>query len=183
MTTPRLLFAALLAQEPGDALEAFIDREGLARRLGSALFRRANWHQSLSNQFWPGDERDLEDRLLRAGSRLSATAVPLLFNRVTCQRAHAAFRAKGTPVGFPALLEAVRAALATEGLVSPTGHTPHTTFSYSAPEGLPSLKIDPPIRWLIDKVWLVKGCGDGSAYHYERLGEWNLHPLPQRELF
>ena len=168
---------------PASQLQAFIEREGLDKRLGPALFKRANWHQSLSDRFWPGDTPELEDRLLRAGSRISAHAVPLLFNRVVSKGAHAAFRAKGMPVGFAELLSAVRAAQATEGFVDQTGHTPHVTLSYRAPAGLPSPKIDPPIRWLIDKVWLVKGCGEGADYRYERLGEWNLNPPPQRELF
>lgn len=150
----------------------------LDRRLGDSLFPPANWHQTLSDRFFEG--RSLLGPLRRAGGRIQAQACTLLLNRIRGidrrqadgrGAIHWSFLPRGEPDGFAALLAAVRASLAQEGLASPSGHTPHLTISYDAPSVLGTQKIT-PIPWTIDEILLVEG--HGVPYAYEVIERWPL---------
>lgn len=154
----------------------------LRERLGDSLSPPGNWHQTLSDRFFEG--RGLAKSLQRAGDRVRASACTLLLNRIQGvdrstpgrrERIHWAFRAKGEPAGFTALVAAVREGLAQEGLASPGGHTPHVTVSYDAPMALGTQKIT-PIPWTLEELLLVEGGGE--PYVYEVIARWPLQPLP-----
>ncbi|WP_394418055.1 2'-5' RNA ligase family protein [Roseateles sp. BYS78W] len=167
-----------------DAIEIVLKRYDVDKLLGRALFTRSNWHQSLSDRHWPEDVPDLRERLLRAGSRVQAFAVPMTLNRIVAQGEHWAFKARGTPQGFAELLAAVQRALKAEGIDDRVGHTPHVTISYTAPANLRPPKIRESIDWILDEILLVSG--GGTPYHYEVVGRWPLIPIAassQQSLF
>ena len=184
MPRPRYLLMSMPPPAVLDAIRIVLDRYGVDKLLGQALFQPANWHQSLSDRHWPEDTPDLRERLLRAGARISAFAVPMSLNRIVAQGEHWSLKARGNPAGFRDLLTAVRAALAAEGIEDHIGHTPHVTLSYTAPLSIAPPKIAEAIEWVLDEVVLV--VGGGSPYHYEVLGRWPLQPIAasrQRSLF
>ena len=177
MTESRLLFVALPPPEVRDALLRAVRINRLDTRLGSAMFPHANWHQTLSDRY--PDTAKMRARMLRAGARAAAHACTLTFNRLRDQR-HGetwdwAFKAKGRPQGFDALLAAIAAALATEGVETATGHTPHMTVSYWAPEPLGPSDMA-PLHWTLTDIRLV--LGGGQPYQYTALGQWPLQPPP-----
>ncbi|MGM9485194.1 2'-5' RNA ligase family protein [Roseateles sp. NT4] len=165
------------------AMLAVVKRSRLDTLLGNALFMQRNWHQSLSDRYWPHETPDLEARLLRVGPRIAAHPVQLVLNRIASRGAHWAFMARGKPKGFAELLAAIRMALATEGFDDRSGHTPHATISYRAPTKLKTLPIAPPIPWVIKRIQLVKSVGSGDSYGYQPVAEWPLQEPPQLELF
>ena len=176
---PRLLFIAKPQPEVLSTMETAVSACGLDVVLGAALFEPENWHQSLSASYQKNTDADIE-KFLRAGSRISATAVTLRFNRVASQggaarRIQWAFRAQGNPEGFHELVCAAQAALRTEGLEEHIVHRPHVTISYRAPSRVPSRMIA-PIDWTIDAVLLVEGSG--QPYRYTTLAQWPLAPAP-----
>ena len=165
------------------AMETAVSASGLDVKLGAALFIPENWHQSLSATYQRNTDADVE-RLLRAGSRINATAVTVRLNRIRSQgsragQIHWAFLAEGNPDGFRELLCAVQAAMRAEGIEEHIVHHPHLTISYWAPSRLPSQKIE-PIDWTIDAVLLVEGSG--QPYRYITLAQWPLVPAPIRQL-
>lgn len=184
MTRPRYLFMAMPSPSVRAGLAILIQRYGVDKLLGGSLFVPTNWHQSLSDRHWEDSMPDLRGKLMRAGARVSAHAVPMTLNRIVAHGAHWSFQAKGKPAGFVELLNAIRAALSAEGIDDRIGHTPHVTVSYTAPDRLIAPKIREAVEWIIDEVLLVKG--GGSPYHYEVLGRWPLHTIPggaQQQLF
>jgi 2'-5' RNA ligase len=186
--TERYLFLALVPAAVRSALEAFLERHALRRRLDSALFAPTNWHQSLSDRFWtPSSE--VISALHSAGTRIAAQAVTLRFNRLSSTGQgpiHWAFRARGEPKGFVALVDEVRDALVAVGLPGGGHHKPHVTVSYDAPGVLPTVTLPHPVDWLIDEVALVRSAGQGASYHYVVKRTWKLQAppsKPQLELF
>lgn len=185
-TRPRLLLMAMPPSATLQPMQLALERHGLDQQLGSALFKPSNWHQSLSDKYWEDEDPALVDKLIAAGSRLSARTAVLRLNRIAGKNGHWAFKARGKPNTFIGLLLAIRAALATVSISDNTGHSAHVTISYWAPCDLPTLKLVPEIGWLIDRVHLVRGCCDGENYRYEIIKTWKLQPLqgdPQLSLF
>jgi hypothetical protein len=184
MTDTRYLLAAMPGGATFNAMHGVVAREALDALLGSTLFPPRNWHQSLSDRYWPDENAELEKRLLRACARVSAQRVTLLLNRIVRKGTHWAFCARGRPKSFDELLVAIRVALAIEGFDDKAGHTPHVTISYWAPVALPPLKISPPIPCVIDQILLLKSMGSGRDYHYEQVGPaWPLQRPSQLDLF
>lgn len=179
MKGPRLLFVAKPPPEVIAAMWMAVARNGLDN---SALFPRDNWHQTLSDRYV--DTPDMRQKMLRAGASVKAQACTLVFNRIRDQvhkdrgeiAIHWAFRARGRPPCFHALLAAIERALYEQGLTTETGHTPHSTISYRAPARLGRTYMD-PIAWTIDEVLLVVG-GSTQPYRYETIGRWPLLPMP-----
>lgn len=183
VTPPRLLFIAKPPPEVLDAMQATLMERGLDARLGREMFSAKNWHQSLSDRNFDASERSRQ-RMLRAGARVRAHVCTLTLNRIRGQgrdiSTHWAYHARGEPANFTALVDAVRAALREEGVGSESGHTPHVTISYEAPDQLKTIHIT-PIPWTIDEILLVKG--GGNPYRYHELGRWPLLPDRQASLF
>lgn len=179
MKGPRLLFMAKPSPEVVAAMWRAITRNGLDY---STLFPKDNWHQTLSDRY--GDTPEMRQKMLRAGAGVQAQACTLVLNRIRDQvnkdqgedTIHWAFRARGRPHCFDALLSAVRHALYEEGVATATGHTPHSTISYWAPTRLGPTRMD-PIAWTIDEILLVVG-GASERYSYETIGRWPLQPAP-----
>jgi len=177
MTDVRYLFVAMPPAEVQQALLAFLMQHGLDARLGTAMFAVKNWHQSLSDRFWDPSEA-LIDTLRRAGAMVSAEVVPLLFNRLIGTgggaQIHWTLHARGKPGAFGDLLDAVDEALAAVGLPRGPKHQPHITVSYCAPSPLPTLRLRPPVPWLIDELLLVRGGVENGEYRYEVDSHWPL---------
>ena len=174
MAPYRLILMALPPDPVRVAAEAAVSQQGLDAVMGDARFPARNWHQSLSNRHPYSSE--LHGAMLRAGARVLAAPVTMLFNRIgghsgSAQDIHWALRARGNPKGFTELCAAVRDALRSEGIPEESGHQPHVTICYRAPRSLPSVFIK-PIQWTIDEIALV--CGGGAPYRYEVLGRWPL---------
>lgn len=185
--TSRLL---LMAQPPSAVLSAMRSAVAISELdevLKDVLFPSDNWHQSLSERY--PDTSYFREALLRAGSRISAAAFSVRFNRITSEGNQAgkiqyAFRAKGNPQGLQDLLLVIRQSLLEEGIEESTGHTPHATIAYFARSRAASCAIE-PIEWKIDEVRLVEG--GGKPYRYKVLARWDLLPpriqsAPQLEL-
>lgn len=175
MIGPRLLFMARPSPGVRAAMWTALARNGLDTRLGPALFPVRNWHQTLSGRH--ADTPDLRAAMLRAGASIAASACTLTLNRMRDQQhdaaIHWAFRARGTPDGFAALLAAVDTALSGQGLPAGAGHTPHVTISYGAPDRLAPTSMG-AVHWTIAEVELV--VGGGQPYGYEVLARWPLRP-------
>nr|WP_316638888.1 hypothetical protein [uncultured Roseateles sp.] len=175
MTRPRLLMMAQPPSAVRDEMETVVRRNGLDARLGGAMFEAENWHQTLSDRY--EDTPAIRAAMRRAGARVSAQACTLSLNRIRGEgqqgSIHWAFRAAGKPQGFDALLAAVRTALAVEHLGTGSGHTPHVTISYHAPDRLGSIAVN-PICWTIAEILLVVGAG--TSYHYHVIDGWPLRP-------
>jgi len=175
-TQPRALLVAMLARPVVDCLWDVVTGSGLDVVLGRKLFERNNWHQSLSGRhFSPAD--DVLRKLCSAGSRITASAFPMQFNRITSrsdQRIHWQFEVRGRPSGFDPLLVDVQHALAIESIADGEKHSPHATICYDAPEHRESLRFD-PIDWLVSEVQLVIGEGTSRGYRYRILEQWPLH--------
>ncbi len=182
MSRSRWLFVAMPPEPVRDAIAAALDAVGLRARLGDAAFAVGNWHQSLSDRQW---EASAVPAMQRAGARVRATQVEIVFNRVASRgespQLHWTLLARGQPKGFAELLEAVRVAEAAEGLVDVVGNTPHITLSYDAPSPLEGSVSITPVIWTIDHLELVRGGGD--PYGYETIERWPLDPSPQGGLF
>ncbi|MGM8061117.1 hypothetical protein [Vogesella indigofera] len=175
MSERRLLLIAKPQPEVLSAMVQEVTKHQLHTLLGAALFAPENWHQSLSRPY--RYEAGLCERLLLAGSRIAANCCVVTLNRISSQHAaapgiHWAFRARGQPKGFPALLSAVRSALIAQGVDERQGHSPHVTISYRAPTPLSS-RVIAPIDWTIDEIQLVL-AGDSEPYRYQTLGHWAL---------
>jgi ethanolamine ammonia-lyase small subunit len=123
MTGPRYICMAMLSEAPAaaDSVNASIEHHDLFHQLGAGRVPRANWHQSLSDRYWEGATPDLETKLTRACSLVTAQAVTLKLNRIVRGDGYCALHADGTPA-FRALLLAVKAALATQGIASPASN-------------------------------------------------------------
>ncbi len=172
MTIPRLLFMAKVAPAVRHHIEGALAQLRLDWRLGNDLFPPDNWHQTLSDRY--EDTPEMSARLQRAGARISAHAFTLWLNKIGGREYWSVF-AQAKPREFMNLLAAVQDGVMREGLNGGGLHTPHVSVSYNAPEPLPPLTIT-PIRWHIDEVLLVRGCGDGPNYHYEVIARWDLLP-------
>lgn len=182
MSDSRLFFAAMPPPETVAAIRVVLERRGLERWLGAALFAPANWHQSLSERVFNATRADIA--LLRGvGERIRAHSCTLQYNRIDSSvnpkgKTHVTLRARGKPKAFVALNEAVQSALrAGDYATMATGVTPHTTLSYDAPGRIETLELDPPLRWTISELLLV--LGNGSPYRYDVLDRWSL--LPERD--
>lgn len=96
---------------------------------------------------------------------------------------HWAFRARGNPKGFVALVDQVHDALIAVGLPGGGGHQPHITVSYHAPSSLLTLPLPQPVDWLIDEVALIRSVGKGASYRYVVERTWKLEAgPPERQL-
>jgi 2'-5' RNA ligase len=182
MSDARLFFAAMPPPETRAAIDALLQRHGLARWLGPTLFAPENWHQSLSERVFNPTRADIA--LLRGvGERIRAHACTLQYNRIDASanprgNIHVTLRAKGEPKAFKALNEAVQSELrASDYAAIATGVTPHTTLSYAAPGRIDRIDIDPPLQWTISELLLV--LGNGSPYRYDVIDRWPL--LPERD--
>ena len=182
MSDSRLFFAAMPSPETVAAIRALLERHGLDRWLGAALFAPGNWHQSLSERVFNPTRTDIA--LLRGvGERVRAHACTLQYNRIetsTTQKGkvYLTLRAKGRPKPFEAINLALQAALrAADYAGMASGVTAHTTLSYSAPSLIEKIDIDPTIDWTIDELLLVLGNGD--PYRYDVIDRWPL--LPERD--
>ena len=78
---------------------------------------------------------------------------------------YSAMEADGTPA-FLALLLAVKAALASQGVASRATNKPHITLSYWGSIAGSELVID-PIEWPADQILIIKGSGHVGTYHYD----------------
>lgn len=179
MTVPRHIVVAMPSAAEADCVEARVARYELADHLGAGRVKRANWHQSLSDQYFLGDLPDLERKLVSACSAISACAVSLKLNRVVREPGYCALYADATPA-FRALLRAVKAALATQGIASRATNRPHITLSYWGAVAGSELAIE-PVDWKINRVLVVKGWGDGAGYHYDVIAFKDLHAQPEAE--
>lgn len=176
--------------QKADELEQVLEAAGIKQRLGGLMFEKYNWHQSLSARQFPRElllsESEVEERMIRAGSRIKAGVVNLAFDRISSSGSvpsiHWALRGKGKGPGeFLALIAAIRESILLEGLVAPSGHTQHITISYRAPETLKTLKLERGFGWRVDQILLVKV--QGSPYRYEVVTEWPLIAEAQLPLF
>lgn len=151
MTERRYLVMAMPPLIVANCVEACIDQHGVAGHLGDGESGRANWHQSLSDRYWPRQIQGLEAKLQRALQVLFAHPARLTFNRIVSDNGLCWLEADGTQ-DFRALLLAIKGALATQGLVSPASNRPHISLSYwGATAGL-AINV-PPIEWVIDCVF------------------------------
>lgn len=188
-TTPRYFFGALPGLYESERWLTRLAAAGVASKLGRRMFAMENWHQTLSGRHFDADEATIAG-LLEAGSRITAHAVTLRFNRVVWtqgepeRRNHCTLFTHGRPVEFDALLSAVQVALKDVGLDDSEGHRPHITLSYDAGELHPTVQLI-PIEWTIDEILLLKG--HGSPYRYDVIGRWPLlppaSPQHQNDLF
>lgn len=55
MAETRYLFMNMPDEQTAPAMQAVVKRTGLDTLLGSALFKPINWHQSLSDRYWPDE--------------------------------------------------------------------------------------------------------------------------------
>lgn len=137
MTPSRLLVISQPSQTVIEQALAVLRRHSLDRRLGGAMFKPGNWHQTWSGRY--ADTPALRALLRQVGDSVSAPAFTLPFNRIG-GREHWAMHGRGKPAGFLNLLAAMRAALSQHGLDAPNHH-PHMTISYRAPEPLATIAI------------------------------------------
>jgi hypothetical protein len=179
MTHPRYLAMSMPNASVTARIQACIDDFALTPQLGAGRVRQANWHQSLSDQCWPDDVVDLEVKLVRGCAMLRSGAVTLTLDRITRDEGYCALQGDGT-AGFRALLRAVKAAFATQGITSRAVNAPHITLSYWGSAAGTTLGIK-PIQWTIDQVVIVKGRGEGDKYRYEVLASKKLHTPPKAE--
>ena len=176
---PRLFFMAMPPQARVDDIGALLERFGLDKRLGSALFALANLHQSFSERIFLPTNEDCA-ALLRVGAAVSAASCTLHFNRIEGPvgvpgRIHWTMRARGVPKAFTALLQEIQRRLVQAGFGHiATGVTPHMTLSYCAREPLDKIVLDPPVAWTIDELSLA--IGGGHPYRYDIIGRWPLLP-------
>lgn len=185
MSRPRYLFMACPPAEVGDRIESAIQELHLDQQLRTLLVARANWHQSLSDRYWPDEMPDVERLLLRAGDLMTAHAVTMKLSWIVSNEGYSALKPRGMPAGFVDLLRAINAALAKQGLSASALNAPHITLSYLAAIADAPIATE-PIDWSIDRVLLVRSEGDGPGYHYREIASWKLPaaPLaPQIDLF
>lgn len=173
MPIPRLLLISQPDLAAEQLMSAAVERHGLDRRLGDAMFPAANWHQTWSDRYL--DTPSMRSALRRVGARISAQAFTMVLNRIA-GREYWSFQTQGRPPGFDDVLESVLSALLQEGLGEGSGHTPHLTLSYRAPEPLEPIYIT-PIAWQVREVLLVVG-GSHQDYDYEIIDRWALQTVP-----
>jgi hypothetical protein len=82
MTEPRYLIMAKPTGLVSDNLQARLEGLGLVGTLGPGEVYRSNWHQSLSDRYWPSEIPDLEAKLTRALAVLVAYPAALSLNRI-----------------------------------------------------------------------------------------------------
>ena len=182
MSNTRVFFAAMPPPSVVAAIAGVVERSGVGRQLGAALFAPGNWHQSLSERVFNASEADIQ-RLRGAGALVRGHACTLEYNRITSARdnkgrVQVTLRAYGEPPAFKALVAAVQQPLPGAGYAPlATGITPHTTLSYDAPAVLDTVAIATPLRWTLDELLLV--MGHGRPYRYDVIDRWAL--LPERD--
>jgi 2'-5' RNA ligase len=184
---PFLMLLARPASEVSEALEEIAVATGLAARLGSRWFDRANWHQSFSDRHCD-DSRTLHG-LRQVGDALVASSFEIVLDRIASsgrERIDWRFEASGSKTPeFVRMIDALRAAFGASGVDDPVRHTPHLTFGYGAPEPIGPMRF-PAIAWTIDRIELVRRRHD--PYRYETLACWELraassHAARQAALF
>ena len=186
---PGWFFAAMPVPEDLARLQERIADAGIFDQLGRRMFAPENWHQTLSDRFWEPDEAT-RAALMRAGERLQFRPFTLGFRQVKWSRHSLNGRIYCTLVGASGADElkhcvgAVRTALSEVCLMSPQGHSPHITLSYSAADLHPNVDIL-PFQWTVRELLLVEGGGD--PYRYSVHGRWPLSlpaaPQGQDDLF
>lgn len=129
MAGPRYLIMAKPTGLVSDNLQACLEKLGLVGALGPGEFDRSNWHQSLSDRYWPAEIPDLEAKPTRALAVLVAYPAALSLNRIVNGEGHCWVEADGTQ-DTRALLLAIKKALASQGLFSPASNEPHVSLSY-----------------------------------------------------
>ncbi len=185
MAGHRYLIMAMPSVIVADRIEACVSHHGLTGKMGDGEAGRANWHQSLSDRYWPGQMQDLENKLQRALNVLVAYPAKLAFHRIVSDNEHCWIEADGTK-DFRALLLAIKRALATQGLDSPASNRPHISLSYwGAAAGL-AIEVE-AIDWVIDRVFAVEGRKEGRKYCYNVIASISLRAPPpkaeQQDLF
>ena len=176
-TQPRVLLVSMLTPEVMDSLWRVVDENRLHAVLGKKLFERENWRQSLSGRHFSPTDYVLR-KLCIAGSRITATAFQMQFNRISSKRGHRIhwqFDVCGRPIGFDRILADVQDALETEAIADDERHSPHATLCYDAPEHRESLWFE-PVNWLVNEVQLVIGEVTSRGYRYCVLEQWPLQP-------
>ena len=174
MTEPRYLIMAKPTGLVSDNLQARLEGLGLVGTLGPGEVDRSNWHQSLSDRYWPSEIPDLEAKLTRALAVLVAYRAALSLNRIVREGGRCRVEADGTK-DFRALLLAIKKALASQGLLSPASNEPHVSLSYWGAQDGPIIHVT-PIEWVIDRVVAVEGWREGRRYRYREVAGINLRP-------
>lgn len=129
MTEPRSFIMARPSIIVADCIQARLQWHGVAGELGDGAFDRANWHQSLSDRYWPGRIGALDTELQRALGVLVAYPATLRLDRIVRRDGFCLIEADGTK-DFRALLLAIKRALAPQGLSSRASNEPHVSLSY-----------------------------------------------------
>jgi len=73
MTEPRYLIMAKPTGLVSDNLQARLEGLGLVGTLGPGEVDRSNWHQSLSDRYWPSEMPDLEFEITTTGSETASS--------------------------------------------------------------------------------------------------------------
>ncbi len=180
-TVSRALLVAMLPLPVSDCLWKVVAENRLDAILGQRMFAQSNWHQSLSGRHF-SPTPDVLRKLSAAGSRITAAAFQMQFNRITSRkgdRIHWQFQVRGRPQGFDHCLANVQDALSTERIADGEKHSPHSTLSYDAPEHLKSLDFE-PVTWPVNAIQLVIGEATTRGYRYRILEQWSLQPADRQ---
>lgn len=177
----RLLFILRPPATTAAALGSTIESAGVAAALGRELFPLALWHQSVSDRY--ADRPDLRERLLAAGAQVRAPGFTIELDQLRAARnqrgsCNVEARQRAGCPELVALIDAVNAAVAGQGLPQGGGHSPHITFSYTFCGALPRTRPILPVEWAVDAFELV--AGGGRPYGYTTLGRWTLEPAAPR---
>ena len=179
----RLLFLARLRARCTDTISAQLEAHGVLDVLGAEVFPFDLLHQSFSDRY--RDTPEIRRRLLLAGARVQAQAFTLAPDRLQCEAngrgsANIDVRVRGGSGKVDALVDAINAAIAEEGLPMGGRHSAHVTVSYGFHGEMPRSRKIPEIDVVIDAFELV--LGGGKPYRYTTLGRWELGPEPPRRV-
>ncbi|MDR2333868.1 MAG: 2'-5' RNA ligase family protein [Burkholderiaceae bacterium] len=152
-------------------------------RMQDLMFPPHNWHQTFCGPYDGSD--DVKHALMQAGHALAASKLPaftLSLNRIRGEGGmmgiHWSFFARGRPHPFDDVLALLKEEATRHGLEADSGHRPHVTICYRAPEKLETQPIA-PIDWLIDELLLAERTGTGNGWAYHILHRWKLHAEPR----
>lgn len=177
----RLLFMLRPAPPMTAALTGAIESAGVMAVLGQELFPPALWHQSVSDRY--ADRPEIRQRLLAAAAEVRARGFTIELDQLRTgsnQRGscNVEVRQRAGCGELAALIGAINAAVAGQGLPQGGGHSPHVTLSYTFRGELPRTQPILPVEWAVDAFELV--VGGGRPYGYTTLGRWRLdEPAPR----
>lgn len=179
--TSRVFFLARADASCTAELSSQMDLHGVLALLGVDIFPFENLHQSLSDRY--RDTPDIRRRLLLAGGNVQVQAFTLALSRLQCApndrgSCNVDVRMHRASEGLDALVDAINAAVAGQGLPKGGRHTAHVTLSYGFRGVMPRTQTIPAIDLSIDAFELV--VGGGTPYGYTTLGRWNLDPAAPR---